>query len=90
MFSRYKRLVPPSQREVITSRGLPHPDWFVGAAEQPLDPHDPAMTKLLRDVDDRFDRAEGGSGAAAEPVTSESAQHIHAASAPTGSSSAGL
>jgi hypothetical protein len=67
MFSRYKRLVPPAQREVIVSRGLPRPDWFVGAAEQPLDPRDPGLAKLLRDVDERLDSAAGGQGAAAQP-----------------------
>jgi hypothetical protein len=74
MFSRFKRHVPRDQREVITSRGLPRPDWFVGAAEQPLDPKDPAIEKLIRAVDERLDRAAGGQGAAARPALNPSPQ----------------
>ena len=48
MFGRYKRLVPHTQRRLIADQRLPHPNWFVGAAEQPFLARDP---ELLAEVD---------------------------------------
>jgi hypothetical protein len=56
MLSRYKRLVPRSHRTLIYHQGLPRPDWFVGAAEQPLDPRDPALQAQIADVERRIEQ----------------------------------
>ena len=55
MLSRYKRLVPRSHRVLIFHQGLPRPDWFIGAAEQPLDPRDPALQAQIAEVEARID-----------------------------------
>ncbi len=54
MFARYKRLVPRPQRELIAAQRLPKPNWFVGAAEQPLNPRDPALMQQIKAVKRRI------------------------------------
>jgi len=57
LFSRrYRRLVPPAQRQLIADHRLPLPNWFVGAAEQPLVPRDPALVEEIEAVKARIRR----------------------------------
>jgi hypothetical protein len=48
MLGRSRRLIPVHHFRLIQRQRLPRPNWFVGAAEQPSIPRDPA---LVADID---------------------------------------
>lgn len=51
---RYRQHVPPHHRKLIGTHRLPKPNWFVGAAEQPSVPRDPALVTEIEDVKRRL------------------------------------
>jgi hypothetical protein len=79
MFSRYKRLVPRAHRDLIASQGLAKPNWFVGAAEQPLDPRDSALEQQIAAVEKRIDerhrREKAGGQSAVTPTPAPVDRH---------------
>lgn len=71
MPGRYRRLVPRTYRDLITAYGLKRPNWFIGAAEQPFDPRDPALVgeidRVVKRIEDRHGARSAGSQTT-EPV----------------------
>lgn len=50
MFSRYNKVVPPHQKDLIRQHGLPRPNWYVGAAEQSSSPVDPQLRQEIDQI----------------------------------------
>lgn len=79
MFARYKRLVPRPQRELIAQQRLPKPNWFIGAAEQPLNPRDPALMQQIKEVKQRIrDRRNPNGQPGSSEVVADSRPGAHA------------
>jgi hypothetical protein len=85
MFGRYNKVVPPHQKSLIRRHGLPRPNWYVGAAEQPSSLIDP---QLRQEIDQIKNDLSGQEGPAipkppADPPKGGAGKSVDASSRPT-------
>jgi hypothetical protein len=67
MLGRYSALVPRHHRRLIRLHRLARPNWYVGAAEHPTLPRDPALVEEVERLKKRLRDHPGGAVAVVAP-----------------------